>query len=449
MPEEFRPTSWPRRPGSPAGPAARARRDRRPPRDTRPRRQPGPRPGRAPLADRGNGSTVTYAIADVGAFVPLGRALDREARRRGQTLYSPDAAPRCTPPELSEGGQPAPRRRPTRRRLDATSMPTAAGRGAGATDGSVAARSWTAIRGRGQADAGTLPEPLALLPRVGSPPGTRRASRSCSAPPTRRCGATPDDATTLAFQGDLPVEAWNAQISLLTGRCAAASCSTAAIGVLRTSAARRTSSGSGWHLRPRWASCGLRRLARRGDLRLDRDHPRQRRSSTRGASCCAGAPTRRSTATPPDQTQHGGVGAADATSPRPAAAGRPLRHRGVPGSGRRRRARTRAAGRLRSSSLEGSPRPEEGLLEPGLATVGAFAAVVVDAEDGRHRVLDGHAVRGAAPGCGLTPGTRAVPPGGGRRRRPHRALRPGERTVTPGPQPVRPCRASGRRCSPR
>ena len=35
------------------------------------------------LSTRGTGYRVTYAIADVGAFVPLGSALDREARRRG------------------------------------------------------------------------------------------------------------------------------------------------------------------------------------------------------------------------------------------------------------------------------------------------------------------------------------------------------------------------------
>ncbi|MGZ4548733.1 MAG: RNB domain-containing ribonuclease, partial [Blastococcus sp.] len=55
------------------------------------------------LAPRGAGFRVTYAIADVGGFVPLGSPLDREARRRGQTLYSPDRRTPLHPPELSEG----------------------------------------------------------------------------------------------------------------------------------------------------------------------------------------------------------------------------------------------------------------------------------------------------------------------------------------------------------
>src|SRR5688572_27933815 len=66
------------------------------------------------LAARGDGFRVTYAIADVGAFVALGSAVDREASRRSQTLYSPDRRTPLHPPELSEGsatrvvGQPRP-----------------------------------------------------------------------------------------------------------------------------------------------------------------------------------------------------------------------------------------------------------------------------------------------------------------------------------------------------
>ena len=55
------------------------------------------------LARRGDGYRVSYAIADVGAFVALGSRLDAEARRRGQTLYSPDRRTPLHPPVLSEG----------------------------------------------------------------------------------------------------------------------------------------------------------------------------------------------------------------------------------------------------------------------------------------------------------------------------------------------------------
>lgn len=55
------------------------------------------------LAERNGGFRVTYAIADVGGFVRLGGALDAEARRRGQTVYSPDRRVPLHPTVLSEG----------------------------------------------------------------------------------------------------------------------------------------------------------------------------------------------------------------------------------------------------------------------------------------------------------------------------------------------------------
>src|SRR3954471_9303381 len=55
------------------------------------------------LAARDGGYRVSYAIADVASFVRLGGAIDAEARRRGQTLYSPDRRTPLHPPVLSEG----------------------------------------------------------------------------------------------------------------------------------------------------------------------------------------------------------------------------------------------------------------------------------------------------------------------------------------------------------
>ncbi len=55
------------------------------------------------LERRGDGFRVRYAIADVGAFVRPGGALDAEAHRRVETLYSPDTRTPLHPPVLSEG----------------------------------------------------------------------------------------------------------------------------------------------------------------------------------------------------------------------------------------------------------------------------------------------------------------------------------------------------------
>src|SRR5215218_5849204 len=51
----------------------------------------------------GDGHRVRYAIADVGAFVASGGALDREAHARGVTVYAPDEKTPLHPPVLSEG----------------------------------------------------------------------------------------------------------------------------------------------------------------------------------------------------------------------------------------------------------------------------------------------------------------------------------------------------------
>jgi exoribonuclease R len=52
---------------------------------------------------RGEGHRVSYAIADVGAFVAPGGALDAEAHARGVTVYAPDEKTPLHPPALSEG----------------------------------------------------------------------------------------------------------------------------------------------------------------------------------------------------------------------------------------------------------------------------------------------------------------------------------------------------------
>jgi len=50
----------------------------------------------------GRGFRVHYAIADLGAVVVPGAALDTEVRRRGQTVYLPDGSVPLHPPVLSE-----------------------------------------------------------------------------------------------------------------------------------------------------------------------------------------------------------------------------------------------------------------------------------------------------------------------------------------------------------
>ena len=52
---------------------------------------------------REGGHRISYAIADVAAFVSPGGALDRDTHARGVTIYSPDQRTPLHPPVLSEG----------------------------------------------------------------------------------------------------------------------------------------------------------------------------------------------------------------------------------------------------------------------------------------------------------------------------------------------------------
>jgi exoribonuclease R len=186
----------------------------------------------------GAGYLVGYAIADVGAAVRPGSALDAEARRRGQTLYTPDRRVPLHPPVLSEGA--------------ASLLPDQVRAAALWTirldaDGEVRAVDVrrARVRSRAQltypdvqrgADAGTLPEAIALLPELGRLLQQQALERGAIelGTPEQQVERGPDGGWTLSTRGDLPVEGWNAQISLLTGRCAAALMLDGGVGLLRT-----------------------------------------------------------------------------------------------------------------------------------------------------------------------------------------------------------------------
>lgn len=55
------------------------------------------------IESAGSDLILRYAIADVGAFVQPGGAIDAEAWRRGVTLYLPDGRAGLHPPQLAEG----------------------------------------------------------------------------------------------------------------------------------------------------------------------------------------------------------------------------------------------------------------------------------------------------------------------------------------------------------
>jgi exoribonuclease R len=378
------------------------------------------------LAERGDGFRVTYAIADVGAFVPLGSPLDREAQRRGQTLYSPERRIPLHPPELSEGaasllpGQLCAAAVWTID-LDADGEPIEVGLRR-ARVRSRAQLDYASVQQ--QADAGVLPESIALLPRIGVLLQARALERGAIelGTPEQEVVATADGSWTLALRGDLPVEAWNAQISLLTGRCAAGLMIDAGVGILRTLPPARTEDvaalqalapalGVDW---PAGASPGA------VISRLDPARPDHAAFLEEAASLLRGAAYTPFDGSPPGQPGHGGVGApyAHVTAPLrrlvdrfgtevclAVSAGRE--------PGPELRATLPELPALMAASDKRTHEVERAVIDATEAWVlhgregTEFAAVVVDAQDGRGTVvLDEPKVRGRCTGAGLTPGTR-------------------------------------------
>lgn len=186
---------------------------------------------------RGPGYRVRYAIADVGAFVTPGGALDREAHCRGETLYSPDLRTPLHPPVLSEGAASllANETRPAVLwvlDLDADGEET----------GVEVRRAMVRSRNRFDyaevqrlIDSGRADERLQLLAEAGALRKTIEAERGgVSLPVPEQRIEEDEDSFRLAYRVTLPVESWNEQISLLTGMAAAGLMLHGEVGVLRT-----------------------------------------------------------------------------------------------------------------------------------------------------------------------------------------------------------------------
>ncbi|MBA3280733.1 MAG: RNB domain-containing ribonuclease [Acidimicrobiia bacterium] len=191
------------------------------------------------IEDRpGGGWRVRYAIADVAAWVAAGDPVDRSARNRTQTYYAPDERVPLHPPVLGEG---AASLLPDGPRPAALWTIDVAGDG---TTTAVDLRR-AMVRSRTQLtyaevqaalDADRAPDALRAFPALGSAlmaDGHRRNAIELGLP-EQEVALGPDGWWTVLLRADLAIEAWNAQVSLLTGRAAAALMLDAGVGVLRT-----------------------------------------------------------------------------------------------------------------------------------------------------------------------------------------------------------------------
>ncbi|WP_433274285.1 RNB domain-containing ribonuclease [Pseudonocardia xinjiangensis] len=268
---------------------------------------------------RDHGFRVHYAIADLGRVVVPGGALDEEARRRGQTIYLPDGSVPLHPPVLSEAA--------------ASLLP----------DGPRAAVLWTidlddtaepvsvdvrraVVRSRARlnyagvqadVDAGRVHPAVAALPELGPLRRAHAVRRGAVELELPEQEVVPDGAGgwTLRARRRLDVEAWNAEISLLTGMAAGRIMLDAGIGLLRTLPApeppaletfRRATRELGFA----WAPGATAAEVLAG---LPADDPAAlavRRAATtllRGAGYAAF--DREAGVPPPDDAGHGGIGA--------------------------------------------------------------------------------------------------------------------------------------------
>jgi exoribonuclease R len=184
----------------------------------------------------GDGYRVRYAIADVPAFVAPGGPVDAEARRRGQTIYSPDQRTPLHPPVISEdAGSLLPGQvRPAYvwdLRLDAEGELTSS------EVTSAMVRSVDRLDYEGvQAAVDRHADPrLELLRDVGERRLALEAERGgASLPLPEQEVVDTGDGYRLRFRPPVPAEDWNAQISLLTGMAGAAMMLAGEIGILRT-----------------------------------------------------------------------------------------------------------------------------------------------------------------------------------------------------------------------
>jgi len=189
------------------------------------------------LHRRQGGFRVFYAIADVTAFVPLGGDLESETWLRGETIYLPDGKVPLHPVSLSEGAAsllPGETRPAVLWTIDLDSDgETTAVRVERAVVRSRAKLDYVGVQEA--AAAGVLDAPIALLPEIGSLLHARGLDRGAINLPIPEQELEPDDGGwRLKLRAPNPAEDWNAQISLLTGMCAADIMLVGRVGLLRT-----------------------------------------------------------------------------------------------------------------------------------------------------------------------------------------------------------------------
>jgi exoribonuclease R len=186
------------------------------------------------LARHGDGYLVHYAIADLTAFIEPGDPVDVEANRRGETLYGADSKIPLHPKVLSEDAASL---------LPGEVRPAYVWSLALAADGTVTESrvERARVQSREQLDYESLQrrgdgdELYALLKEIGERRIALEVARGgVNLPMPAQEIVIEGDRWSLEFREMLPVEDWNAQISLMTGFAAAELMLRHQVGLLRT-----------------------------------------------------------------------------------------------------------------------------------------------------------------------------------------------------------------------
>jgi VacB/RNase II family 3'-5' exoribonuclease len=189
------------------------------------------------IARDGDGYLVSYAIADVASFVSPDSALDVEVRQRGETLYFPDLRIPLHPPVLSEGAAsllPDQVRPAVLWRIELDSQADVRSVDVGRAR----------VRSRAQLDYEDAQRAAASddhdgVPRLLAEVGAKLLARARARHainldlPEQQVVAT-DAGWRVQLRAPLPADEYNAEISLLTGRCAAQIMLDGNVGILRT-----------------------------------------------------------------------------------------------------------------------------------------------------------------------------------------------------------------------
>jgi VacB/RNase II family 3'-5' exoribonuclease len=266
-------------------------------------------------ATNDGGFVVSYAIADVASFVRPAGPLDAETQKRGETLYFPDARIPLHPPVLSEGAAsllPDEVRPAVLWQISLDQRGEV--RGVDVRRAQVRSRQRLDYAGVQRAlDDGTASVELRRLEAVGRLRlALARERHAINLDlPDQEVIDDGDGGWSLRFRQELPAERYNAQMSLLTGMCAAQLMLDGGVGILRTVPAPAPRSVRALRRIAAAMKIDWPRDAYPGDVLagVDRSDPKSVSLVDAAALLLRGSSYVAFDGQPPAQQWHGGVGA--------------------------------------------------------------------------------------------------------------------------------------------